>query len=183
MYCEECLTLRRQLDDKRGMALVLRLWGKVLLQQDDLKHAQELNRDCLSLFESLRDTWGMANSYENMAFVAHRLGEQREAQKLFSQSLSLYQTLGDRAAIASVIEGLARIACTRRDMVRATQLMGSAQALRDTIQAPMTTTDQADFERYINAARQQLGDKTFEAAHQRGRQRTLEDAVQYGLKL
>lgn len=180
--CEECLTIRRRLQDVRGIALVLRLLGNVMLHRGQHRRAAALHRESLSLFEGLRDKWGIANSLGNLAMVAHHQGHNARAQQLFRQSLTLHWELGEKSAVAACLEGMARVACAKGDMVRTAQLYGSAQALRQALQAPMPAAEQVGFERYIASAKSKLGKATFTAAQEQGRKRPLEQTISYALK-
>jgi hypothetical protein len=67
--------------------------------------------------------------------------------------------------------------------VRATRLLGAAEALVEQTQTPLRAAHQIEFERNVALARAQLDDASFAAAWTAGCAMTLEQAIAYALRL
>jgi len=65
---------------------------------------------------------------------------------------------------------------------RALHLAGAAAALRETIGAPLPPTEQEEFERHLEMARQTLDEEAAAKALANGRAMTLEQAIEYALQ-
>jgi len=67
---------------------------------------------------------------------------------------------------------------------RAARLLGSAEALRETIGAPLPVSDRAhyDYDRYAASIRVALGEERMAAAWAEGRAMTLEQAIACALE-
>jgi len=67
--------------------------------------------------------------------------------------------------------------------LRAAQLGGAAERLREEIGSPLTTEERLRHHRHISAARAALGDDAaFNRAWQQGRAQSLEQAIEISLK-
>ena len=69
-----------------------------------------------------------------------------------------------------------------KQSVRAAKLYGAAQALFGTTDHQIPAFDQAEFDRHIQMARDQLGEARFEALASEGRAMTMEQAIAYALE-
>jgi hypothetical protein len=65
---------------------------------------------------------------------------------------------------------------------RAARLYGAAQALLETTDYRIQPFDQAEFDRHIQIARDQLGEARFEALAAEGRLMTMEQAIAFALQ-
>ena len=90
---------------------------------------------------------------------------------------------GDKTSSAYCIQGLADVAGARGGSPRAARLLGAAETLLETTGLPIyVTTDHDLHQRVASAAREQLGDQAWTAAHDEGRALTFEQAVKYALE-
>ncbi len=78
-----------------------------------------------------------AKALYGVGFLIFLQCEYERATALLKESLGLYRDVGDRWRVASVLEGLAEVACDRSKHERAARLFGAAEALRETIGAPL----------------------------------------------
>jgi hypothetical protein len=65
---------------------------------------------------------------------------------------------------------------------RAAKLYGAGQVLFETTDYQIPPFDQAEFNRHIQIAREQLGEERFEALAEEGRAMTMEQAITYALE-
>ena len=93
----------------------------------------------------------------------------------------LRRELADRDGIADSLEDLAAVAASLGRSQRAARLSGSAEALREAIDAPIPPSRRADYERNVVETRAALGQEAFAAAWAEGRAMSLEQALAYAL--
>ena len=96
-------------------------------------------------------------------------GNYGRAAALLEESLGLVRSLGDKRGIAECLEALASVAAHTGHSERAARLLGTAQALREAIGAPIAPADYASYERTLAVARARLDEDAFSAAWAAGR--------------
>ena len=79
------------------------------------------------------------------------------------------------------LEGLASAALAQGQVVRAAQLLGAAEEVRETTRWPLTTDNRVEHERWIKAIHAQLAPAAFEAAWAAGRAMSTDQAIDYAL--
>jgi hypothetical protein len=79
--------------------------------------------------------------------------------------------------LAEGLEGMARIAAVRGLPWQAAQLGGAAEALRETLDAPLAPSLRAGHARAARDLREALGETAFAAAWAKGRALPLEEAI------
>jgi DNA-binding CsgD family transcriptional regulator len=104
-------------------------------------------------------------------------GDRAGARELYEESLALAIEVGRKELVASSLEGLAGIIADQGEPAWAAQLWGAAESLRTAIGVSVAPVELADYERAMAAAREQLGEKTFEARWAEGREMTPEQAI------
>jgi tetratricopeptide (TPR) repeat protein len=157
---EECLSIFRELGDSKGVAWVLNHQGDVLRGQGDLQNAALLYKQSLAAFRELDDRWGVAGSLADLGNLVREQGDFAASDALYRESLALFQDLGHKRGIARLLECFACSAAEQRQPERALKLAGVAAALRQTIGAPLTSSEQAKVEQSLAAARQKLNTAT-----------------------
>jgi len=144
------------------------------------------------------DKSGIAELLQVLAGVAASQGDYVEAGALYQDSLELFRELGYKWYVASCLEGLAGVLVEEPVEIRwapegqasaidhrtsapmnvlwAVRLCGMAEALRETIGAPLPPIERPAYERTIAAACAQLGEEAFARARTEGRSMSLEQA-------
>jgi non-specific serine/threonine protein kinase len=177
----ESLNLRREIGDSWGIASSLNNLGGVAFSQGDCKQALSLHSESLALRRTLGDKRGISMSLNNMGEVAQQQEDYRRAAALYAESLSIRKELGDRLFIVSSLHNLAEVACSRKNYERGARLFGAAEALREMVGAPLPNAKRANFDRYIEEARDTLGRADLKAAWAEGRVMSLDQAIEYAL--
>ena len=124
-----------------------------------------------------------------LGMVHQAQGHDALATARLAESLTLYRHMDDRWGITFVLEGIGVLAATQGQRLedaqpgglRAARLFGAAEALRETLGAPLFPSHLNHYQQGVAAARAQLDDKTFAAAWAEGRAMTLEQAIAYAL--
>jgi hypothetical protein len=121
----------------------------------------------------------------NLAQAALSRGDYDGAASLFEEGVILSEQMGDRANVAYCLEGLAVVANARAEAGRSASLIGAAEGLHEAVGVPVYVyyePHRSLYERTVAAERSQLGGEAFEAARERGRKMTFEQAVEYALE-
>jgi tetratricopeptide (TPR) repeat protein len=176
---DESLELRRSLGDARAIAISLNNLGLVACYQEDYARAGALLEESLTLRRSLGDTRGIANSLGNMGRVAVGLGDHVAGRSLYRQSLALRRDQGDRRGIVECLEGLAMVADLKQEPLRATHLLGAAEALREAIGFPRPPLNRDMPDQMLVTLCLKLGEAAFAATWVEGRALGLEGSIAY----
>ena len=128
MY-EESLTIRRDLGDKPGVAVLLNNIGIVARFERDLSGARKMNEEALALFRELGDRWAVGTLLNNLAAVVSDLGEYAEARTLLEESLTIRRQLGDKAGLAFSLNTLADVVLDEGDYGSARPLLEESLSL------------------------------------------------------
>jgi hypothetical protein len=141
-----------------------------------------LLEESLVLRRELGDKRGTAWTLNSLGRFAHLQADYGRATALYRESLRLRLEFGEKSGIAECLEGLAGLAGAQGRQERAPLLFGAAEALRESIGAPVKHFDHAGYERDLNAIRADLGEEAFRVAWAEGRVMPLEQAVAYALE-
>ena len=127
---EECLAIRRELGDRRGIATSLFNLGGLAHDQGDYAAAQMLRQESLAIFRELGDRRGVAGLLSNLGVVAEEHGDYAAARPLYEESLAIRRQLGDRMGIAISLNNLGLVAREQGEYADARALHGEALAIR-----------------------------------------------------
>lgn len=178
---DESLALSRELNDKWGIARSLNGLAGVALHQDDHGRAVTLFEQGLQLYREVGYKQGVAASLNGLADAHQRQRGSRLAEALYREALVLCREVNDRLGLAISLEGLARTTSAQGNHNRAARLLGAAAALRETIGAPLSRSEQNDLERTDAAVRVHLERDAYAAAWAEGQALTAEQAAAYAL--
>jgi len=177
---EEGLALDREVGDKEGMAVSSLLLGWVALKQGDVAIARARVEESLALYREMEHREGIAESLLLLGRVEATRGDHALARALYEESLVMAQEIGDKELIASGLEGLASVVTVLAEPAWAVRLWGTAEALRETIGAPLQPIERADYDQAVAAARDHLGEEVFISAWAEGRTMTAEQVLTTG---
>lgn len=124
----QALALRREIEDRRGEALVLHNVGLVYQQQDDLHRAGELFRTALAIREEVADIRGVAREHSAIGEVESLLGHDDDAIRHLSKAMDM---ITGRADLNSEI-------ATRRRLGQAYLRAGERPAARAQLEAALS---------------------------------------------
>ena len=149
-------------------------------QRGDLDRADAYFTEALHQFRELGDAFGAGLALANRGRVARDRGDYEQAAAMYAEALTLHWDDGDRGRIARCLNGLGIVAALAGQGERAARLCGAAEALRETIGAPVPRY-RGQHERAMELARDALGEQAFAAAWAAGRALPLADAVSRGV--
>jgi tetratricopeptide (TPR) repeat protein len=166
---EESLELSKELGDKASIAHCLSHSGLVALQQGDTVTARRLLEESLALHIETGNRWGISWVLSILARAEACQGNLTAALTHYQESLTIARRIGSKLNIAVCLEGMANVLATSGEPAQAAQLWGAAEALRETIGAPIWPVERACYEISVASARGLLGKRTFVAAWAEGR--------------
>jgi ATP/maltotriose-dependent transcriptional regulator MalT len=174
---DDALMHFQEIGEKVGIANTYTLRGQLALTQGDPATAHLWLEKSIRLYRETGHQKDLAESLALLARVCLTLGEHTQARALYEESLALAKPLNYSWLIASCLEGWAVMLIDLDRFAWAVQLWGAAEALRETIRAPMTPVERADYEPRVATIRARLGEDVFSAAWMAGRTMTPEQAL------
>jgi predicted ATPase len=178
---EECLAIMREVGDRRGIAQALGGLGHVAYVQGDHTEARAYHEESLSIAREVGDQRSVARSLTNLGWLAIERRDHTGAREWLAEGLAISYELGDARQLIDGLETFVCLALALSDMEQAARLQGAAEAIRDTIGAPLSPSERTFYDVEVAAVRAALGEVTFAAAWGAGRAMTLEQAVAYAL--
>jgi tetratricopeptide (TPR) repeat protein len=155
--------------------------GELALLQQDYGEAQAYLEEAVTAQREIGDKWSLGNALINLGNALRGQGRYAATYPLYQESLQINLDLGDRWMLAYLLENIGVLLALRDDATRALCLVGSAAALRETLRIPLSSTEQSQLDQALEPARQALGVVSAEAAWQRGRSWTIEQAIEVAL--
>jgi predicted ATPase/DNA-binding CsgD family transcriptional regulator len=177
VLADESLAGFRELEDVEGIGLATLHLGIVALIRDEPASARPLLEESLAICRELGDRRTITKGAYFLGDAFAGLHNHVAARPPYEESLGLSIELGDRLMTTISLEGLARTAAATGQLEAAANLLGAADALRDTTGATRAAYWQALYERLVADTRPGLGDDAFEEAWEAGRTMTPEQAT------
>jgi predicted ATPase/class 3 adenylate cyclase len=181
-YSEEGLQLLREAGARWAAAMTSFGAGLFAAWQGNHAEAHSWFEACLPLFTELRDTHRVTMVHSELAHLERRQGHFSQAKALYRETLLAWHRMGHRAAIAHEMECLAIIAKAQEEDEGAARLFGAAEALRETINIPMTPFERMEYEREVSDLRANMDEAAFVKAWTEGRAMTMEQAIVFALE-
>jgi predicted ATPase/class 3 adenylate cyclase len=177
---EQGLSLDREVGDKEGMAVASLLLGWVALKQGDSATARSRTEESLMLYREMEHREGMAEALSILGKVELASSDYALARTLYEEGLAIAQEIGDEELIASGLQGLASVVAMQGELTWATCLWGTAEALREAIDAPLLPIERTDYEKAVATAHSNLGEETFASSWAEGRAMTVAQVLTEG---
>jgi tetratricopeptide (TPR) repeat protein len=158
----------------------------VALNRGEHQRAAGYAEESLALTRQTGDRYAANVALSLLAQMAWASGEHERAAEHWREALRLSYELANKANSASSIQSLATVAGARGEVRRAVRLLGAAEALLEAaglvLYAYTTYTSNEPHQRAASAARKELGDQAWTAAHDEGRAMGFDQAVAYALE-
>jgi predicted ATPase/DNA-binding CsgD family transcriptional regulator len=176
LFSQEALLMFRTLGLVEGKGSTLFLLGQVYLSQEETSLAGSRFTESRQLFQEVGNRQGVAYTLFSLACVAVLQGSREAARRYWDEGLALLRALHDTPGMVMALETLATVAAQQQEARWAAQLWGAAEALCETAQFAMSSTERAAFERNVAATRIQLDSTAFTTAWSFGRTLTPDQA-------
>jgi predicted ATPase/transcriptional regulator with XRE-family HTH domain len=116
---EECLAIRRELNDTRGIAISLNNLGVIARDRRDAQRTIELCEESLALFRSLGDHHRSAIVMISLGVAASEQGDHAQARAWYEESLAVFRAARDGWHTAWLLTYLAEAMLRQGDLVAA----------------------------------------------------------------
>lgn len=176
-YLEESLSIARQHSTQEHVSVLLNNLGNMYLAQRDYDQAHKHYTESLSIARALGHKPSIAFTLVNVGEIAHNRAEYSAALIYYREGLGLFVEFGDRLSMTAVLESYAYVLVDQQDAVRAAQLLASAEAARESLNAPIPPRERGRYDHYVAAARAQIPADQFAAAWHAGRLLSIEQAI------
>jgi predicted ATPase/DNA-binding CsgD family transcriptional regulator/Tfp pilus assembly protein PilF len=176
-HLKESLRLTREIEHTPGIALLLLGLGDLERIKGDGAKAISYYEQCLALTRPMGDKVTMAGALFGLGDVARMQQNQRQACTLLKQSIHLSWEIGDRPGLATAIEVFAWFCRSIGLPERAAQFLGTADALHDGLQIPLSPIYNADHEQTIASLRGEIGEAAFSECWSYGHTMSLKLAL------
>jgi tetratricopeptide (TPR) repeat protein len=164
-------------------AFALGLLGQLHLARSEWTQARaKLEESAVFLQET--GSWG--DSVEPLLALAHVAVEQQdlvEARRRCQESLRIQVASGSPAPVPAWLEVHGTLLAAQGKAFEAVERWGTAEALREVLDAPMHPVERADYGKAVAAARKQLGEEAFARAWAKGRSTPVEQVIATMLKM
>lgn len=121
----------QQIDDKKGLAIVLRNIGTIHVQQGNYVQGLDYYQQSKTLAEMLADKAEVARVLNNIGIVHRALGNYEQALIDYQRSLTLKEALGDRAGVAATLNNIGAIYQSQGDYDHALNYYQQSLSLKD----------------------------------------------------
>ncbi len=177
-YLKESLHLTKEIAYTPGMVLLFLALGDLeRSRENSLMAAEAYYKQCLTLTRTMNDKVNMTGALFGLGEVARLQQDTVQACTLLKQSLQLSWELNDRLGLATSLETFAWLCIQMSLPERATQFLGTTEALRDSLQIPIAPTLRIEHEQVIEALHRELGEVAFNESWAYGRSMTLKLAL------
>jgi diguanylate cyclase (GGDEF)-like protein len=175
-HYHECLHHAREIGDRRRIGEALGNLGGLASRNEDYPAALRYFEECYDAFQSIGDQLDVAMLLGNLGALLLQTGDQLAAQRRLVECIELSQEIG---AQPLVLSSLARLADLRARAGNAEQAL---EWLEVVIAHPATGREHLlEIEALVQGIAQSLEGDRAEAAQQRGRARSLDDALDQAL--
>lgn len=116
---EASLAIRRELDDRPGVAVLLANLGIVAYCLGDYATAESLDHESLAIFREIGDRWSTGTLLNNLGDIARDQAHYAPARQLLTESLEIRRELGDMGGIAFSLNSLGDVLLDQGDCAAA----------------------------------------------------------------
>ncbi len=176
-YLKESLRLTREIEHTPGIALLLLGLGDLERIKGDGAKAISYYEQCLALTRPMGDKVTMAGVLFGLGDVARVQQHQRQACTLLKQSIHLSWEIGNRPGLATALEVFAWFCRSIGLPERSAQFLGTADALRDGLQIPLSPAHNTEHEHMVTSLQGELGEAAFSECWSYGRTMSLKLAL------
>lgn len=119
---EECVEIRRDVNDRQGVGNSLVNLGNIAMEEGDYEAALSLYKAGLRIFTELGDKVGLGVTLQNLGLVGWSQGDDAAARAFFEESLAILRQLGSKRRIAFALTSMGQAVCAHGDYALAHSL-------------------------------------------------------------
>jgi tetratricopeptide (TPR) repeat protein len=181
---EECLRLQRASGDRHLIIRAMVGLAQVLVALGRTTEAKPMAQEIIEFSKAHDDKRSEHFGWHYLADCELILGNCRESLDLYKQSLALAQAIGDKLEISFEVQGVAMSLAGLGKKELAVQLAGAVRAEWDRLALDVHVRFwDTLLDRYIGAAKHEMGKQDYETAWNKGRGISFEDAIAVALEI
>lgn len=172
---DESVKISRETGDRFGLAISLVTAGIGAQLREEPERAETWLTESAAVAREVGDNWALALALRNLGYLAARQGDFAAAAAWQRESLATLRNLDEKWFVSRSLEALAEACALDCNYVRAAQLFGASEALREAVGAAILAYYEDEYQRGVAATRKALGEETFALAWAQGRTLTVGD--------
>jgi predicted ATPase/serine/threonine protein kinase len=177
----ESLAIFRKLDQRLNVAVVLHNLAELKHRLGDSDDAIDLLDQCLTIARELGYKGLVGTSLIVRASIDADRGDAIAAEAAAREAMTIVRALGDKLGTSYAIDAFVRHAVLSGKPERALRLAGSAGAIRAGLGSVLSPYERATLDRYLDAARCELGEVDAARALDVGSRMTSDAAIALAL--
>ncbi|WP_220197629.1 tetratricopeptide repeat protein [Ktedonospora formicarum] len=174
---KESLRLSSELKQLPGKAHTLLALGDVERWRGNRQAANGYYEESLELARRMNDNLTRTRVLCAQAMLAHKAEDFPRACNHLKEGVQLAWRIGNHIAIATELESMAYLCLHTQQPELATQLLGSADNLRDTLQTPLHPMQRTEYQHLHDALRAEISPATWNENWHMGRSLLLAQVV------
>lgn len=176
-FLGEALDLAREVGDEPAVGEALVLLGRAAARAGEAERAEQALRGALAAGRALDNPVIVGTAQTALGDLARSRGDGADASDRYRAALALHAEGDDLPGLLGPLAGVALLAAQGGMAEPAARLLGSIEALRETIGVALPTAERAEHDRAVAALRGKLGRQDVAVLWQAGRARSGRDAV------
>ncbi|MCA9949923.1 MAG: tetratricopeptide repeat protein [Anaerolineales bacterium] len=180
---EKALKLYQHIGHRNGEKNALTSLGEIARIEGDYLKAAQLYQDSLIIARDQGTPWAISIELFNLGQTAILMDETGQAFAYLKEGFLLASQHSDPILIQTFIEGFANLAAYRNQSQCAAVLWGAAEAAREKSNDVFDIADQLQHDHFLARASLDMDEITFKHSWRKGRQMTLEQAVELALTI
>jgi non-specific serine/threonine protein kinase len=177
----EAQTWLRAADDQRGVGLSLTGLSALAVLSGDFGAAQRFAEQRLELARAMGDPQGTSQALDDLGLALLLRRDDARAAAALGEALPLCLEVGQQELAADCLMGLASVATRQDEPVRAAQLFGAAEALREAVGVALWPVRLNLYDAELTSLRRVLGHTEFAAAWAEGKRWSVREAADQAL--
>ena len=182
-FFEQGLRIDEKLEFKQGTVVALGNLGDLYRYQGDYNKAEDYYEQSLSVCREYGLKFDRGYNLYSLGMLALHRNNYLLARQFFVDYFDTAREQIQKISTSEFLMGLATVSAGMGTPERSAKLYGAAQELLEMTDFRISPFDQAEFNRHIQIAREQLGDAKFEALAAEGRAMKMEYAIEYAFEL
>jgi predicted ATPase len=181
-YAEEALEVAQRIGFATPACMALSTLGNLSYREGNRAAAMDHLQEALHRADALGEAYPIVRAALGLAAIAADDGDADNARSLLARSVRLAHRVGNYHHMAQALEALSGFAAPGQPEA-ALRLASAASAIRESIGAPMSPTEQQALETRLRPAQSSVGTSVTTAALSEGRTWSLDKAAKFALEL
>ncbi|MBN1232772.1 MAG: tetratricopeptide repeat protein [Candidatus Coatesbacteria bacterium] len=116
---EESLSIRKEIDDKRGIAKIKEELAKIYIKLGDIDNAADNVDQALSIWMNIEDLYHLASCYMLRGIIYFNTSNYKAAHECYTKGLHIFTSIKDTSKKAYALEHLSRLSLVEQNLLEA----------------------------------------------------------------